>query len=282
MIDCITYKQWTAVDRSSCETLSHNSVDFAESLCEKLEALCSHSFIASQQSKFFEERKSSLKSGEIIVCADFSENYAFIIQDAAQGFHWNNAQATIHPFVVYYTDPVSSKLQHLNFVIISNCLNHDTIAVHLFQSKLISFLKQSLSFTIERIIYFSDGAASQYKNHKADFSVSAEWHFSATSHGKGACDGLGGTVKRLAAKASLQRPFEEQIMTPIQLYEWASSNIPGIFFDYCSTEEYNSEAKNLEEQFKNCRTVPGTRQFHCFVPQSCESLLTKRLLNFRE
>jgi len=32
----------------------------------------------------------------------------------------------------------------------------------------------------------------------------AEWHFYATAHGKGVCDGLVGTVKRLAAKASLQ------------------------------------------------------------------------------
>ena len=99
MIDTITYKQWTVVDRSSLETVNQNS---DESFCEKLEALRSHSFIASQQSKFFAESKSSLKP-EIIVCADFSENYAFVLQDAAQGFHWNNAQATLHPFVAYYS-----------------------------------------------------------------------------------------------------------------------------------------------------------------------------------
>ena len=106
-------------------------------------------------------------------------------------------------------------------------MNHDTVAVHLFQRKLISFLKSTLSSFPVKIMYFSDGASSQYKNrknfinlcyHQADFGVSAEWHFSATSHGKGACDGLGGTVKRLAAKASLQRPYQDQIMTPFQLY----------------------------------------------------------------
>ena len=62
--------------------------------------------------------------------------------------------------------------------------------------------------TTENIMYLSDGAASQYKNrenlinlynHSSDFGITAEWHFSATSHGKGACDGLGGTVKLLAA-----------------------------------------------------------------------------------
>jgi len=68
-------------------------------------------------------------------------------------------------------------------------------------------------FSPQKILYFSDEAASQYKNcknflnlchHKVDFGVDAEWHFFATSHGKGPCDGLGGTVKRLAARASLQ------------------------------------------------------------------------------
>ena len=182
--------------------------------------------------------------GEIIVFADFAENFAFVLQDAAQGFHWNNAQATIHSFVVYYRESDSSELRYPNFVVISNCMNHDTVAVHLFQRK---FLKHALAFFPLKIIYFSDGAASQYKNlkhfinlcsHQADFGISTEWHFSATSHGKGACDGLGDTVKRLKTKASLQRPYEDQIMTPFHLYEWASSNIPGVFFDYCSVEEY--------------------------------------------
>ena len=34
-----------------------------------------------------------------MVTADFSENYSFVLQDAVQGFHWNNAQATIHPLL---------------------------------------------------------------------------------------------------------------------------------------------------------------------------------------
>jgi hypothetical protein len=41
--------------------------------------------------------------------------------------------------------------------------------------------------------------------------MDAKWHFSVTSHGKGACDGVGGTIIRLARKASLQNPYEEQI-----------------------------------------------------------------------
>ena len=35
-----------------------------------------------------------------------------------------------------------------------------------------------------------------------DFGVPAKWHFSATLHGKSACNGVGDTVKRLAARAA--------------------------------------------------------------------------------
>jgi hypothetical protein len=43
-----------------------------------------------------------LQTGEIAVICDFSENYS-IIQDEVQGFHWNNAQATLRPAVAYYS-----------------------------------------------------------------------------------------------------------------------------------------------------------------------------------
>jgi hypothetical protein len=31
-----------------------------------------------------------------VALCDSAENYSFVLQDEAQGFHWNNAQATIH------------------------------------------------------------------------------------------------------------------------------------------------------------------------------------------
>ena len=74
-------------------------------------------------------------------------------------------------------------------------------------------LKNKINFDIKKLIYFSNGVASNYKNYKnlvnlcnykTDFGTDAGWQFFATSHGKGPCDGLGGTIKRLTAKASLQ------------------------------------------------------------------------------
>ena len=49
--------------------------------------------------------------------------------------------------------------------------------------------------------------------------------FFATSHGKNACDGIGGTVKREAANAILRATTSGHILTPLQLYEWCSIHL---------------------------------------------------------
>ncbi|GBN65685.1 hypothetical protein AVEN_221525-1 [Araneus ventricosus] len=144
-------------------------------------------------------------------------------------------------------------------VIISDCVVHDTVAVQLFQCLMIDFLKQNLSYKPEKLNYFSDGAISQYKNksnfldlcnHEKDFGIKAEWNFFALSHGKNACDGVGGTVKQLAALASLQMVYNDQIMTPRQLYDWAKKNIANINFLYSTTDEDEAEEKILKSRFE--------------------------------
>lgn len=286
IIQEITFKKWVSVDRCTLETVSVCVDDFIDSFCEKLVILLKHSFIASQQSAFQKHLKTQLQQGEFLVICDFSENYSFVMQDEAQGYHWNQTSATVHPFVAYYVEDDEEK--HVSFVMISDCLRHDAVDVHLFQRKLILFLEKFLSLLPKKMYYFSDGAASQYKNrknfinlcyHQEDFDVKAEWHFSATSHGIGACDGIGGTVKRLAARASLQRPYDEQIITPRQLLDWASENIEAIHFEFSTNEEHVAEEKSLSECFSTARPIPGTQQLHCFVPVS-KSIVTTKVYSF--
>ena len=100
-----------------------------------------------------------MKTGEFLVTVDFLENNFFVLQDAAQGFQWNNSHATLHPFVAYYRD--SEEIHHVSYVMISDCLHHDTVAVHLLQRSFIAFLRELLPARLhtKKIIYFSDGAA---------------------------------------------------------------------------------------------------------------------------
>lgn len=56
----------------------------------------------------------------------------------------------------------------------------------------------------------------------------AEWHFFATSQGKSAGDGAGGTLKRPATKSSLQHTYQDHILTAHKLYQFAVNHIKGM------------------------------------------------------
>ena len=61
--------------------------------------------------------------------------------------------------------------------------------------------------------------------HAADYEIDGVWHFFGTSHGKSACDGVGGTVKRLIARLSLQG---QTITTAKEMFDVAKKEISGI------------------------------------------------------
>ena len=84
-----------------------------------------------------------------------------------------------------------------------------------------------------------------------DFDVECEWHFFATLHGKSACDGIGGMVKKMIAKARLQRPFKNQILTPQDMYTFCKEKFgEKISFFYTSSEEIAKE--NFGNQIPKC------------------------------
>lgn len=166
--------------------------------------------------------KNNLTEGQVTVQVDFAENYAFLVQNAAPGFHWNNDQATIYNVVINYKN--ENKILHKNLIIVSDCLKHDAVSVYTFTKIIICFLKEQFP-ELKKIDYISDGAPQQYKNfknvinlcyHKEDFNIDATWHFYPTAHGKGPCDGLGATAKRAASKASLQA-VDNLILNPLEL-----------------------------------------------------------------
>jgi hypothetical protein len=135
---------------------------------------------------------------------------------------------------------------------------------------------------ISNIYYFSYGASAQYKNknnfthlchHNTDFAINAEWHFFATSHGKGPCDGVGGTMKHLAARSSLQH---HQILTPTQLYLWAKEHLPAILVQCVCNSGVEQTRHHLKFRFDSNRTVVGTCQYHAFLSFSNTTLIAKK------
>jgi hypothetical protein len=159
--ESVQYCQWVSTDRSTIETFVKPVDEFIELLSSKLVILTRHHFIAKSQSSYIRSLEENLLQDEAIITGDFSENYAFVVQDSAQNFHWTNDQVTLHPFVVYNRND-KGNLDHKSFCIISDSLEHSTATVYTFQQALIEILKQKLPM-IRTVHYFTDGCKAQYK-----------------------------------------------------------------------------------------------------------------------
>ena len=116
---------------------------------------------------------------------NFAENFSYVVQDEIQTFHWENKQATLHPFVAYQRKE-DGPLEHWNICV--DCKEHSTVTVFAFLKVVIEHLKTKFP-SVQKIHYFTDGCAGQYKNknifinlchHKEDFGLAAEWNFFAT------------------------------------------------------------------------------------------------------
>lgn len=246
--------------------------EFVDYFCGQLIKLNTHDYISKQQSNFFKNLKENLSEHEIIAIMDFSENLAFEIQDAAQSYYYAKIQCTIHPICIYYKK--DGELKQQSIIVIAESLNHNVQAVYLFQTKLVQYVESV--FGTKKIIFFSDGAPSQYKNKKnflnlcmfkTDFGIEAEWHFFATSHGKSPCDALGGTFKR-NAKLYNMKNAANPINSAKTLFDWSQTNPNSkIHFIHCTEKDHLSTVKFLNSRLnQKIKQVEGSQLFHAFKP----------------
>jgi hypothetical protein len=129
----------------------------------------------------------------------------------------------------------------------------------------------------------SDGAGAQYKNrknlanllhHEEDFGIYAEWHFTATSHGKLTCDAMSGVVKRCTRLHSMKN--KDIITTPKLMYDIVAPLLPNLRFVWVSKADVQSVQAELEKRYEEIKTIPGTRKCHGFIPDGPNRLKIKK------
>ena len=89
--------------------------------------------------------------------------------------------------------------------------------------------------------------------------------FFATSHGKSPCVGIGGTVKRTAAKASLQRTTSDQILSVESMFAFCTSKMKNITFILITVETMDTLRPVQNKRFEVADMLPGTRSFHHLI-----------------
>ncbi|GBN18219.1 hypothetical protein AVEN_74677-1 [Araneus ventricosus] len=74
-------------------------------------------------------------------------------------------------------------------------------------------------------------------------------------------------------KASLQRPYTNQILASAEIFEFCQEHLKGITFTCIKDEEIIQHHNNkLLNRFENSVAITGARSFHCFVPVSESNL----------
>ncbi|GBN89236.1 hypothetical protein AVEN_197866-1 [Araneus ventricosus] len=115
---------------------------------------------------------------------------------------------------LWYTLNCQRELLSIPVVVVSNYMQQDKYDVATFTDVIIENLKKShAKFNMKNVIYQSDGTVKHFKQ---KFSLclgtimheNFQWQFTATSHGKGAIDGLGGTIKRRVREATHLRNID--------------------------------------------------------------------------
>ena len=77
-----------------------------------------------------------------------------------------------------------------------------------------------------------------------------------------------GAVKRQAAKRSLQRPLNNQILNYRAVWEVCQEEMKSIIFFGSDKEDMVEVREKMEKRFEDGKAVPGTRSSHHFIPQS--------------
>ena len=200
------YAQWQKIQNElnhlKWVKLSGTMADIIDLITSKLKFFLYHDFVKNAHAKSFQDWKSNLAKNEVLYHFDFCENYQFIPQDEIQSGHWDHQCCTLFTALVHYKD-ANDCLQHESFVLVSDYMNHDKFVVLVFLGQISEKFKNLHSdITITKKYFRSDSSGQHFKPKYTICSMSwikkeIEWDFSATSHGIGDIDGLGGTCKEV-------------------------------------------------------------------------------------
>ncbi|XP_063219235.1 uncharacterized protein LOC134529268 [Bacillus rossius redtenbacheri] len=221
--DTVTYEKWiikkeVIVVEGKTKTCTKYKKDSLQcslgDLVSELEGIfpkfMSHVNNMCHQHREMAKLKKKLPPNSIVIHMDFSENYNCKVSQEIQAFHFGGSreQVSIHTVMVYYRNETSELPMKKAYCTLSDSLRHDPVAIMAHLQPIFTEIKQ-LVLSITSLHFLSDGPSTQYRNRKmfalstyiaSCFPVaeSITWNYSESGHGKGAPDGLGGTLKHTA------------------------------------------------------------------------------------
>lgn len=280
----IKYKQWVKSedDKLMRVSLEDNQENVLSILHKKLGKFLRHVYIKRVQAKYFEELKIDLPPGTVLIQCDFSENYTHKRQNEIQSVYWDTDSSTLYTCMVYFrisnaaAEGAEAEIKSMPYVVISDYKRHDKYATVIFNRAILEHFQNTFTdVPIEALIYQSDGAAQHFKQKftlcQLTFnSIPTTWNFSATSHGKGCIDGIGGSLKRCVIEYVLAQNVD--LNSAEEFAQTAKDVCPNITVLYIPHDKLKADIKALDVQWHpggvEILSIPGTRDAHFF--KACE------------
>lgn len=225
-----------------------------------------HMYLIKTHFEFVDDVKKNQEDDSCAIIMDFSQNYAASSQNEIQSAYFSQRQISVFTAVSYI-----GQREPISFIIVNDDITHSKEQVYYYERLIINSLKIDCP-GLKHVTFISDGCAAQFKNKftlsnlvhaKDDFNVSIEWHFSPTSHGKSAADGIGGSMKRLVHSQVLTG--KKEVYNARDFYNCAKSFAKKTRLFCADIEEYERCKIMLKERWKNVKPIPGTRDFHYFA-----------------
>ena len=142
-------------------------------------------------------------------------------------------------------------------------MSHAAPTTYAFMKKLVPAIK-NLKPGIRKINVVTDSPVSQYRNKSVvkiiassqkELGVEMGWDFLEAGHGKGPCDGVGGSIKQ-SADIAIKRGTH--ISNAKQFYDWAREAKPSLKFIYLDGRDIAC----AQSQLSSSRPVQGLSWCH--------------------
>ena len=304
-VPLVAYQSWDLVPYVNEKTGKSSSkrelvqredtpLEFIRKFCEELKFLAIHLFEARWQQLQFRNLSKSIKNKQVMITADFAENYSCFNQNEVQGAHWTHNSVTIHPTIINYRCPDDGEIIEEAVDIVTDDLNHDAHAVNKFIHLIHSYLTEQQNIEIEEMVIISDGCASQYKcktafmdasNGIEDLGVTIQRDYYGSRHGKNRCDGEGGVLKSAAARATRNGALINNARTFANYCQENLSKVKVLADGKCNHKRRHiifvgKETIDHTREFQNLKVLKGTRKLHSIKGVSRGKLMTRRLSCF--
>jgi len=261
------------------ETVIVSQIELTDIFQTMIDKFKRHLFNIRLQCSRYRDIRTNLTDSDCLIHIDWSENYNCKFANEIQAVHFGGShqQASLQTGILYTTCGV------VPFCTISACRQHGPAAIWAHLDPIFDLIKFRFP-RITNVNFFTDGPATQYKQ-KNNFLLSTEvfakgfrsatWNYFEASHGKGAPDGIGGSIKRTADRLV---NLGTDIPDAHSLYRELMQTQSGIELFLVEETVINKKAEELSSF--DVATIKGTMRFHQVITLAPSKILCRDISCF--